>query len=103
MDKIYTITTLDRLVKTEFGFPDFGNTRTVGWVGNLEIAKEIVVNNYGDIWEYSYDYAVIEEVEEGLYPLCKDRWFYQYNEELKQYVPIQEPDWMKMYVNLGIG
>jgi hypothetical protein len=36
---------------------------------SLETAQEVIKNNQCDIWETCYDYALIEGIEEGLYPV----------------------------------
>ena len=94
MNKIYTITTFTRRKFT---------SRTVGWVKTFEEAEEIVLNNQGDIFEYMYDYAIIEEVEEGLYPFSFTRWLYKIDLKERKYYRIEEPDWIGKYINLGIG
>lgn len=101
--KIYTLTVMEKLEQDELGWPHFGSTRTVGWVPALNDAKECVHYNYADIWETCYDFAVIEEVEAGLYPCCANRWFFKFNTGTKFYEAIEEPEWMKTFVNVGIG
>jgi hypothetical protein len=56
------------------------DSATVGWFKNLDDAREAIENNYGDMHECSYNYAVIEPTDEGLYGFCgalEDQiWFY---------------------------
>ena len=103
MNKIYIITTMTKLEQNKLGWPEYGSTRTVGWYESFNDAEKCVVYNNGDIWETCYDYAIIEEVEEGLYPYCKPRWFYKYNIETGEYERIEEPELMKHIVCIGIG
>lgn len=42
------------------------NKRTWGWYSKLEDAQKCVEENWADIYEGSYGYAVIEEVHEGI-------------------------------------
>lgn len=43
-------------------------TRTVGYFEDLETARQCIEENWGDIYEDGYyKYAVIEDVEPGLY------------------------------------
>jgi hypothetical protein len=52
---IYTVTTLA-------GGQAYGGTRTVAACSSFEKADELIRGNYGDIFEHSYQLAVIEAV-----------------------------------------
>lgn len=53
--------------------------RTPGWFFDLNTAVECVTNNWGDIFETVYEYALIEQLPEGLYPQGRkgyaEHWF----------------------------
>ncbi len=70
-DLMYFVTTFSKLEKDELGWYNFGSIRTVGYYADLEDARKTVINNAGDICETIYDYAIIEGVEQGLYPITK--------------------------------
>lgn len=40
--------------------------RVWGWFSSFEAAEDIVLNNRTDIFEFMYNFACIEEVEEGI-------------------------------------
>lgn len=104
MDKIYTIMMATELKLDEQShFPNFGHTRVVGWYESLERAEQAVVSNEGDIWETCYTYAIIEEIEEGLYNTSMNRRIYKYNVDEDKYEPIDEPEWLSHYFGFGIG
>lgn len=42
-----------------------------------------------DIFEYCYEYAVIEELEPYLYPKRKNVWWYKWDNEKEQYCPVK--------------
>lgn len=65
------VTTFEKLEKTEGDYYEFGSTRTVGVFEDIEEARDIVKNNKDDICETIYNFAVIEEVNMGLYPMLK--------------------------------
>jgi hypothetical protein len=100
---MYFITTIEHLPKGNY--KDMGSTRCVGYYKTFEDANECVVNNNGDIWEYLYDYCVIEKIEEGLYRYAfdNDRHFYKFNLEIKKYDPIDAPEEFDGIVGLSIG
>ena len=60
----------------------------------------MVENNVCGIDERYYNYAVIEEVEEGLYPLRSNRWFFEYNSEVDQFELIPTPKFMDNMVGI---
>lgn len=80
------------IVEKKSGFPDFGDSNTVGFFYEKEKALDAVHNNAGDINETIYDYAIVEEVEPGLYPCSTVRWLYKFDYKTKQYNPIEEPE-----------
>ena len=102
---IYLVTTIE--VTENDGIQKFSSSRTVGYFNAFKKADEIVRNNSYDICETIYLYAIIEEVEEGIYPECKNRYWYKYNVKNGNYEPIDEPQILEgIYGNLicyGIG
>jgi len=101
---IYTITTFQRLNK----MGNFGSIRCVGYYTNFEDAKNAVENNWGDIFETTYNYALIEEVRPGLYPMALKRWLYKIETDENNYIgsiyiPINEPNYFKTVINFAIG
>jgi hypothetical protein len=77
--KIYFVTTLEDL------YDSYSFKRTVGYYCNIEDAKYVVENNVCDINETCYDYAVIEEIEEGMYPRVEQQLFYKFDYFDKKY------------------
>ena len=88
-----------------FGFPDLGDQRTWGYYSEHEKAVQALHKNMGDMWEYSYDYAVIEQIGEGIcaYADPKNRQWFKYDQERKGYFEIEEPECVKHIVNFAIG
>lgn len=103
---IYTITTIERLEFDENYYCKHGDIRCVGFYYDKESAEEAVKENCCDIWEYLYDYAVIEQTPPGVYGTSSsgyERWFYKFNQEIKRYEPITEPECVTHIYALGIG
>lgn len=100
MNSIFTVTTIEKLTPVDA----IGNSRCVGWFETELDAREVVENNYGDIWEYSYQYAVIEKMAIGLYPHPEKEIWYEWDNDRKRYIELPEkPDAAKNMVNFGIG
>lgn len=83
--------------------------RTWGWFFKFEDAERAVLANATDMFEANYyNYAVIEEVAEGLTWPAKIRgWYYAAYEADDAMNPkvskIDEPAWAERIVNWGIG
>lgn len=99
----YTITTIARSAK-------YGGERTPILCSSFEIANEVVLENSGDIWEHSYNLAVIESVMiDALYGSVHGHkywyvWDYDPDDPYcGRYVPIEEPEYSKHTWGFGIG
>lgn len=99
MESIYVITTFEQLnintdklnlgINTdpsELGL-EFGDIRIVGWYKDLSVAENKVESNACDINEGCYEWAIIEEVPEGLYPYGFEniRKLYRFNKTTGKY------------------
>ena len=84
-----------------------GGSRCFGWVSSLKEAKNVVENNRSDIHEYSYKYAVIEKIADGLrggYKLPKEWWYeWKGDHENGQYISVDKPEELKSVIHWGIG
>lgn len=103
-DAIYVIMVCERL-EVKNTWPDTGSSRLVGWYAAYETAVSAVRENWCDIYEYAYRYALIERVEQGLYRPAdsSDRWWFEYDQKTGGYVPIEEPKEYKNYGGFTIG
>ena len=99
--KIFLITMFEDL-NSEEGFLRKAS-RAVGFYGSFHEAEIAITNNYGDIRECLYDYAVLEEITEGLYPCPLNRKVYKFNEKTGKYHPIPEPKYLKHIYGMTIG
>ncbi len=86
---MYFITVFTKYERDGAGVPSIGSARTVGYYTNKKDAVDAVIENCCDIWEYTYDYAVVELIEPGLYNPAEERWFFKWNDELKGYEEIE--------------
>lgn len=86
-------------------FPDFGDQRTWGYYSDREKAVQALHKNLTDMYEYLYDYALIEKFEEGICPYASpnNRQWFKWDSERKGYYEIEEPEVAKHVVNFAIG
>ena len=85
------------------GFPDYGESRVVGFYTDYADAQKAVKNNVCDIHETSYDFACIEKVKEGIYSPGMLMEWYKYNPDKDEYEPIETPDFDKHTCGRTIG
>ncbi len=58
------------------GGDDVTAHKVAGWKRYLTMAADFVEHNVADIHDAFFEYAVVEEVEEGLFPVTeKEYWF----------------------------
>ena len=103
--KMYFVATIQDLHSTPYPLKE--STRVVGYFLDLEEAMECVEGNWGDLYEAGYyKYAVIEDVEPGIYqsihsrPLC-----YQWegDADTGSYCRIEKPEAWKNIYGFTIG
>lgn len=104
---MWFITTFERIKpNTEdefFNFPDFGHQRTWGYYSECEKAVQALHKNFTDMWECLYDYALIEEIDEGICAYAGNRQWFKWDNERKGYFEIEEPECVKNLCNFAIG
>ena len=75
--------------------------RCFGYYISENEAVETVLENRCDIWEFSYDYVVIEEIGEGIHGYCYKRAWFKWDDG--NYIPIKEPKEVEHIINFSIG
>ena len=93
---MYFITTIE----TKKG--DVKDTRCVGYFKTFEEAEQAVIKNACDIWETCYDYAVIENIKEGLYQYDFHPTWYKYHKLTSGYVKCEQPDFVNLKGGVGM-
>ena len=102
-EKTYWFITVFTRFDNEYGIK---GARTWGFYSNKEDAINVLEHNTTDLWEYCYDYAVLEAYQEGIsgYDFEEGRQFFKYDQFKKGYFPLdKEPEEVKHYVSFAIG
>lgn len=83
----------------------YQHSRCVGFYHNLEKAQICVLNGGRGMCESYYDYAIIEEKNEGYMsgPYLTKEYWYKWNEKKGNYFPCKKPKRFKSVVCFGIG
>lgn len=103
--KIYIISVFEKMdTKTSNFDPDgkpiadIGCCVVNGWYFKKEDAESVIENNFTDIWETCYNYAVLEECNEGMYDFDRERTYYKYNREIDGYEKMDMKDVPKAFL-----
>lgn len=85
------------------GMPDVGDTRTVGYYEDLETCKRALHENFCDIHEFLYEYAVVEYIEPGIYSRAKESEWFQWDNEKGGFFEIPKPQCTYGWFNYALG
>lgn len=99
---VFFITCFEK-IEEKNTWPEIGCSRVMGYYETFEDCDESLKCNACDMFETCYHYAVVEEVEPGLYSYRKMRQFYKYDREKDGYFPIEEPKIFEHIGNFSIG
>ena len=97
------ITVLSKLEEDSRGWCVTGSTRCWGFYSNKEDALNALHKNITDLWEYCYDYAVLEEYHEGISNHTLNRQFFKYDMDKDGYVEIEEPECVSHICGFALG
>ena len=98
---MYFITCFEKIDSDEYGL-NIGDRRVIGYYHTFGSVNSALKKNICDIHETIYNYAVVEEILEGIYPEVTDRWFYKYDKEKDGFYPIEEPKEFEHSTNIAL-
>ena len=80
------------------------DTRCVGYFKTFEEAERIVLYNVCDIWETCYDYAIIENIPDGIYQYDFHPTWYKWHKPTNGYIKCEQPEFVgTMDIGYAIG
>ena len=100
---MWFITVVEKMDDSCYDWPDNGECRTWGFYYDKEIAVKALHENWTNMREHMYDYAVIERYEEGINNYMLDRQWFKWNEKRNGYYEIDDPDCVKNITCYAIG
>ena len=101
--RYYFITVFTKIAFDEAKFPDIGASRCWGFYKEKETAIQAVKENWTNMWETCYNYAMIEEYEEGISGATRWRKVYKFNKENGGYDEIEEPKEWECFHGFALG
>jgi len=103
----YFIGTFQKLYTDKLGWAHTDGMRVVGYYEDLETAKKCLAENWCDLYECGYyPYAVIEDVEPGLYRSAESHpifFKWEGDEKTGGYKEIERPEELKNTFGFTIG
>lgn len=101
--KYYFITVFERLDINKYGFPAYDAARCWGFYTDKQIAIKALHENWTDMEEGIYKYAVIEEYREGISGMTGYRQFFKFDDEREGYFEIDEPEGYEHFAGFALG
>lgn len=103
MQVYYFITVFEKLDIDYNGNPDIGSSRCWGFYADKETAFQAVHENWTDMEETVYKYALIEGYHEGISHYTGFRQFFKYDINKNGYFEMDEPNGYEHTCCYGIG
>ena len=100
---MYFITCFEKYEISKFSIPDIGSSRTFGYYPHKEWAVKDLHNNNCDIRETIYNYAVVEKISMGLYPVATETIYFKWDEEKHGFYEIDGADMQDCFGNYAFG
>lgn len=100
---IYVITVLEDSRNTSYGFSYHGDIRVWGFYFDKPSAIKALHENWTDIHEDCYEFATIEEYQEGVVAKIKSIQWFQWDERNDGYFEIEKPEWESEYYGFAMG
>ena len=95
MKTIFTISVMEKIKPGIGDTTEYEHKSNIGWYSKKEDTISAVEQNTADIYEGTYNFAIIEEYKQGLYSIRISVQFFKYNPETNKYEKTEEPDCMK--------
>ena len=102
---MWFITVFERVECDQKGFPDFGSSRCWGFYSDRGVAIRAVRENWTDMREGMYEYAVVEGFDEGIsggHDPAESQWF-KWDDENACYKEIEQPAVVAHCANWAMG
>jgi hypothetical protein len=81
----------------------FDYQRTFGYTQTFEEAEKKLNENYLDLHEYLYQYAVVEKIPAGIHQTAEKEVWFKWNEEKGGFFQIDKPSEVLSFCNFALG
>ena len=99
---MWFITVFEKIDPSEEYLALFGDQRTWGYYKEREMAVQALHENWTDMQETLYSYALIEKIEEGISATANERQWFKWDVARQGFFEIEEPECVEHIVNFAI-
>lgn len=99
---MFFITCFQKCEEDKYGL-DTGATRTFGYYEDYETCKQALNENWCDMWEYLYDWAVVEKIGPGIHAHAEEMGWFKWNDDRQGFFEIEKPACTECYCNHALG
>lgn len=89
---MYFITCFSKCDKDELGWFDGGDIRTFGYYEDFETCRLALGENWCDMHEYLYRFAVVEKIEQGIHPKAEETAWFEWDVKRNGFFETNKPD-----------
>lgn len=100
---MWFITVMEKCELDDEFIVQFGKQKVVGYYKEYVDALQEIHGDYTNMWEGHYNYAIVENMMEGVPTYCKERQWFQYDSDNKGYFETLEPKYVKHICNFSFG
>lgn len=100
---MFFITCFQKIEIDKLGWLDMGASRVFGFKETFEQAECALNENTCDMFEFLYEYAVVEQMSPAIHPDVEGRWFFKWDNEKQGFFRIDEPKEFLHYCNIALG
>ena len=100
---MFFITCFSKCENDARGNLDIGDMRTFGYFDNLETSKQALNENWCDMHEGLYEFAVIENIGQGIHSHAKEIAWFRWDDEKWGFFEIQKSECTEGYCNYALG
>ena len=99
----FFITVMERVDTDDLGWADTGDSRCWGFYRDKDTALRALHENWTDMEETIYEYAVLEGYTEGISHLTGYKQFFKFDIQRNGYFEIDLPKGYEHFAGFGIG
>ena len=101
---MYFITCFEKCERhPKLGCFDGGSSRCFGYKETLENAEQALNENWCDMHECLYDYAVVEKLGPYIHPDVEEEYWFKYDKEKDGFFRIEKPEAAYGACNYALG
>lgn len=99
---MFFITCFSKCEEDEYGL-NTGAYRTFGYYEDYETCKQALNENWCDMFEFLYTWAVVEKIGPGIHAHAEEIGWFKWDDEKEGFFEIEKPKCTESYCNHALG